>query len=79
MYDDPDDHPDYREINFQLNLAAEKMHTIFEVMFEITEYDAEMLIELWEDATNGDVNAVYSLMEEIKKLIDVLREEVDDV
>lgn len=74
-----DDNPEIEELDFQLELAAEKMNTIFEVVFEISEYDAEMLLNLWDDATLGDTDAVYALMGEVKKLIDVLREEVDDV
>tara|TARA_S200002703_G_scaffold159693_1_gene174133 strand:- start:5090 stop:5320 length:231 start_codon:yes stop_codon:yes gene_type:complete len=74
-----DDNPEIEELDFQLELAAEKMNTIFEVVFEISEYDAEMLLNLWDDATLGDLDAVYALMGEVKKLIDVLREEVDGV
>lgn len=74
-----DDNPEIEELDFQLELAAEKMNTIFEVVFEISEYDAEMLLNLWDDATLGDTEAVYALMGEVKKLIDVLREEVDGV
>jgi len=74
-----DDNPEIEELDFQLELAAEKMNTIFEVVFEISEYDAEMLLNLWDDATLGDTDAVYALMGEVKKLIDVLREEVDGV
>lgn len=74
-----DDNPEIEEIDFQLEIAAEKMNTIFEVVFEISEYDAEMLLNLWDDATLGDTDAVYALMGEVKKLIDVLREEVDGV
>jgi len=74
-----DDNPEIEELDFQLEIAAEKMNTIFEVVFEISEYDAEMLLNLWDDATLGDTDAVYALMGEVKKLIDVLREEVDGV
>jgi hypothetical protein len=71
-----DDHPDMIEMNWRLDVAEEKMHTVYEIMFDITEYDAEILINCWEDATSGDTHAIYSLMGEIKKLIDVLKEEV---
>jgi hypothetical protein len=74
-----DEHPDMEELDFRLEMAAEKMSTIFEVMFEISIYDAELLLNLWDDATAGDTEAVYALMGEVKKLIDVLREEIDDV
>ena len=70
-----DDHPDIEELSWRLDMAEEKMQTVYEVVFDITEYDAEILINCWEDATSGDTTAVYSLMGEIKKLIDVLKEE----
>lgn len=70
-----DEHPDMEELNWRLDMAEEKMNTIYEVVFDITEYDAEILINCWEDATSGDTSAVYSLMSEMKKLIDVLKEE----
>lgn len=72
-----DDNPEIEELDYQLELAAEKMNTIFEVVFEISEYDAELLLNLWDDATLGDSDAVYALMGEVKKLIDVLRLELD--
>lgn len=74
-----DEHPDMEELDFRLELAAEKMNTIFEVLFEISVYDAELLLNLWDDATAGDTEAVYALMGEVKKLVDVLREELDDM
>ena len=74
-----DDNPEIEELDYQLELAAEKMNTIFEVVFEISEYDAEMLLNLWDDATLGDTDAVYALMGEVKKLIDVLRLELDEM
>lgn len=74
-----DDNPEIEELDYQLELAAEKMNTIFEVVFEISEYDAELLLKLWDDATLGDSDAVYALMGEVKKLIDVLRLELDEM
>jgi hypothetical protein len=74
-----DDNPEIEELDYQLELAAEKMNTIFEVVFEISEYDAELLLNLWDDATLGDSDAVYALMGEVKKLIDVLRLELDEM
>jgi hypothetical protein len=73
-----DDNPEIEELDYQLEIAADKMNTIFEVMFEISEYDAELLLKLWDDATAGDTQAVYALMGEIKKLIDVLQLELDN-
>jgi hypothetical protein len=73
-----DDNPEIEELDYQLEIAADKMNTIFEVVFEISEYDAEMLLNLWDDATAGDTQAVYALMGEIKKLIDVLQLELDN-
>ncbi len=74
-----DDNPEIEELDYQLEIAAEKMNTIFEVVFEISEYDAEMMLTLWDDATQGDTDAVYALMGEVKKLIDVLRSELDEM
>jgi len=71
-----DEHPDMEEIKWRLDIAEEKMNTVYEIVFDITEYDADILINCWEDATSGDTTAVYSLMGEIKKLIDVLKEEI---
>ena len=70
------EHPDMEEIRWRLDIAEEKMNTVYEIVFDITEYDADILINCWEDATSGDTTAVYSLMGEIKKLIDVLKEEI---
>lgn len=69
-------HPDYNDIERMLNIAAEKMNTTFEVVFQITEYDAEQLIACWDDANSGDTTAVYALMSEIRKLVEVLKEEM---
>jgi hypothetical protein len=48
------------------------------VAFEISRYDAEMLLDMWEDASNGDVEAVYMLMAEMGKLVGVLQEQMED-
>jgi len=72
-----DDHPDIEELEYRLDMAAEKMSTIYEVVFEISQYDAELMLDLWDDAMRGDTEAVYGLMGEIKKLIDVLKEETE--
>jgi hypothetical protein len=71
-----DEHPDMEEMTWRMDVAEEKMQTVFEVVFDISQYDAEILIECWEDATSGDTTAIYSLMGEMKKLVDVLKEEV---
>ena len=70
------EHPEEEEINNMLNLAAEKIGTLYEVAFEITRYDAELLIDYWSDATSGDVDAVYALMTEMGKLVEVLKEQI---
>ena len=70
------EHPEEEEINNMLNLAAEKIGTLYEVAFEITRYDAELLIDYWSDATRGDVDAVYALMTEMGKLVEVLKEQI---
>jgi hypothetical protein len=69
---DEGDHPEEEEINKMLAEAAEKMETVYELSFSITAYDAELLLDTWHDATNGDVEAVYKLMSEVAKLVEVL-------
>jgi hypothetical protein len=71
------DHPDENEINEMLELAAHKINTVYEVVFEISQYDAEILVDCWDDASNGDTEAVYKLMNEMSKLIGVLQEQME--
>lgn len=73
-----DEHPDVDNINEMLDIAAEKMSTGYEVCFEITRYDAEVLLDTWGDASNGDVEAVYMLMAEMGKLVGVLEDIMGD-
>ena len=71
------DHPEENEINQMLDMAAEKINTVYELSFSISEYDAEMLIDCWDDASNGDTEAVYKLMMEMSKLVQVLRDVIE--
>lgn len=71
-------HPEGDDIDRMLDLAAEKMSNGYEVAFEISRYDAEMLLDMWDDASNGDVEAVYLLMAEMGKLVGVLRDQMED-
>jgi len=75
--DNPEEHPEVAEIDELLDIAAQKMLDGYEVAFEISRYDAEMLLDLWDDASHGDTEAVYSLMMEMGKLIKVLEEQME--
>ena len=68
---------DPREIKYigeMLDIAQRKIENGYELGFQISEYDAEMLVSLWDDATSGDTTAVYMLMAEMGKLIEALHE-----
>jgi len=73
-----DEHPDADEISRMLDIAADKLKEGFEIVFEISRYDAELLIDTWDDATGGDVVAVGMLLAEVQKLVEVLREEMGE-
>jgi hypothetical protein len=73
-----DEHPDADEISRMLDIAADKLQEGFEVVFEITRYDAELLLDTWDDAIEGDVVAVGMLLAEVQKLVEVLRGEMGE-
>ena len=73
-----DEHPDADEISRMLDIAADKLKEGFEIVFEISRYDAELLIDTWDDAIDGDVVAVGMLLAEVQKLVEVLREEMGE-
>jgi len=73
-----DEHPDADEISRMLDIAADKLQEGFEVVFEISRYDAELLLDTWDDAIEGDVAAVGMLLAEVQKLVEVLREEMGE-
>jgi hypothetical protein len=73
-----DEHPDADEISRMLDIAADKLKEGFEIVFEISRYDAELLIDTWDDATEGDVVAVGMLLAEVQKLVEVLRGEMGE-
>lgn len=63
-----------KDIGEMLDIAQSKIENGYELAFQISEYDAEMLVSLWDDATSGDTAAVYMLMAEMGKLIEALHE-----
>ena len=71
-----DEHPDADEIEQMLEEAQHKLDTAFEVVFHISMYDAELLVQCWEDAQEGDTTAVAMLLAEMSKLITILTEEL---
>ena len=73
-----DEHPDADEISRMLDIAADKLQEGFEVVFEISRYDAELLLDTWDDAIEGDVAAVGMLLAEVQKLVEVLRGEMGE-
>lgn len=70
-----DNHPEAEEIGRMLDAAEEKLNQGYEVTFEISQYDAELLVGYWEKASQGDTDAVYLLMAEMGKLVAVLQDE----
>lgn len=68
------DPSEIRDIGEMLDIAQRKIENGYELGFQISEYDAEMLVSLWDDATSGDTAAVYMLMAEMGKLIEALHE-----
>jgi len=61
-----------KDIGEMLDIAQRKIENGYELGFQISEYDAEMLVSLWDDATSGDTTAVYMLMAKMGKLIEAL-------
>lgn len=70
------DPQEIRDIGEMLDVAQHKIENGYEIAFQISEYDAELLVSCWEDAISGDTAAVYMLMAEMGKLIQVLQEVV---
>lgn len=70
------DPKEIRDIGEMLDVAQHKIENGYEIAFQISEYDAELLVSCWDDATSGDTAAVYMLMAEMGKLIQVLQEVV---
>lgn len=68
------DPSEIKDIGEMLDIAQRKIENGYELGFQISEYDAEMLVSLWDDATSGDTTAVYMLMAEMGKLIEALHE-----
>jgi hypothetical protein len=75
-WDDEFDPDEIADIGEMLDVAQHKIENGYEIGFQISEYDAELLVSCWEDATSGDTTAVYMLMAEMGKLIEVLKEVV---
>lgn len=74
-----DEHPDAEEINRMLDAAQQKLDQGFEVTFAISQYDAEILIDCWKNAQEGDNIAVAMLLLEMGKLVAILTEEIMDL
>ena len=73
-----EEHPEISEIDRMLDIAADKLQNGFEVVFEISRYDAEILLDTWDNAIEGDVLAVGALLAEMGKLVDILTEQMED-
>ena len=67
-----DDHPDSPEMRRRLD----ETETIFEVVFAISQYDAEVLIRCWGAAQQGEPKAVASILLELEKLVEILIDEI---
>lgn len=73
-----EEHPEISEIDRMLDIAADKLQNGFEVVFEISRYDAEILLDTWDNAIEGDVLAVGALLAEMGKLVDILTEQMEE-
>lgn len=73
-----EEHPEISEIDRMLDIAADKLQNGFEVVFEISRYDAEILLDTWDNAIEGDVLAVGALLAEMGKLVDILAEQMEE-
>ena len=71
-----DDHPDTTEMKRRLDETERKVETIFEVVFAISQYDAEVLIRCWGAAQQGEPKAVASILLELEKLVEILIDEI---
>jgi len=62
----------------RLDEIEEEIEEGFGVEFEISVYDAKQLIEVYDRATDGDRAAIMLVMLEFGKLVNQLREYLDE-
>jgi hypothetical protein len=73
-----EDNPHWQEMSERLDEIEEEIEEGFGVEFEISVYDAKQLIEVYDRATDGDRAAIMLVMLEFGKLVNQLREYLDD-
>ena len=76
--DDWEDNPHWQEMSERLDEIEEEIEEGFGVEFEISVYDAKQLIEVYDRATDGDRAAIMLVMLEFGKLVNQLREYLDE-
>jgi|DEB0MinimDraft_6_1074348.scaffolds.fasta_scaffold133000_2 hemerythrin-like domain-containing protein len=73
-----EDNPHWQEMSERLDEIEEEIEEGFGVEFEISVYDAKQLIEVYDRATDGDRAAIMLVMLEFGKLVNQLREYLDE-
>lgn len=73
-----EDNPHWQEMSERLDEIEEEIEEGFGVEFEISVYDAKQLIEVYDRATHGDTAAIMLVMLEFGKLVNQLREYLDE-
>jgi len=73
-----EDNPHWQEMSERLDEIEEEIEEGFGVEFEISVYDAKQLIEVYDRATDGDTAAIMLVMLEFGKLVNQLREYLDE-
>ena len=73
-----ENNPHWREMSERLDEIEEEIEEGFGVEFEISVYDAKQLIEVYDRAAHGDTAAVMLVMLEFGKLVNQLREYLDE-
>lgn len=73
-----EDNPHWQEMSERLDEIEEEIEEGFGVEFEISVYDAKQLIEVYDRAAHGDTAAIMLVMLEFGKLVNQLREYLDE-
>jgi hypothetical protein len=73
-----EDNPHWQEMSERLDEIEEEIEEGFGVELEISVYDAKQLIEVYDRATDGDRAAIMLVMLEFGKLVNQLREYLDE-
>lgn len=73
-----ENNPHWKEMSERLDEIEEEIEEGFGVEFEISVYDAKQLIEVYDRATDGDRSAVMLVMLEFGKLVNQLREYLEE-